>query len=79
MNNTLEQLSALLARDYQVSPERLTPDAALQDLGIDSLGTVELLWAVEERFGIELPADPPVLSTVGEVVRYIDDLRAQRA
>jgi len=78
-HDTLHSLSELLVRDYRVDPERLTADAPLQDLGIDSLGTVELLWSVEERFGIQLPHDPPALSTLGEVVAYVDTLVAQQA
>ena len=78
-HDTLHSLSELLVRDYRVDPERLTADATLQDLGIDSLGTVELLWSVEERLGIQLPHDPPALSTLGEVVAYVDTLVAEQA
>jgi len=77
-HNTLDRLSELLVRDYRVDPERLTPDATLQDLGIDSLGTVELLWSVEDRFGIQLPHDPPALNTLGEVVAFVDALVARQ-
>jgi acyl carrier protein len=78
MDTTLQRLSDLLVRDYRVERERLTPDAPLQDLGIDSLGTVELLWSVEDLFAIQLPHDPPALSTLGEVARYVDALVAQQ-
>lgn len=53
---------------------RLTLDARLDSLGIDSLGTVELLWNVEDAFRIKLPTEPVELSTVGDVVRYIEEL-----
>jgi acyl carrier protein len=78
MDTTLQRLSDLLVRDYRVDRERLTPDAPLQDLGIDSLGTVELLWSVEDLFAIQLPHDPPTLGTLGEVARYVDTLVAQQ-
>lgn len=77
MNSTFERLSALLVQEFKLAPDRLTLDAPLQDLGIDSLGTVELLWSVEEVFKIKLPAEPVELSTLGEVVAYIDRLAAQ--
>lgn len=76
MSTTLERLSAILVKDHRLAPERLTPDAPLESLGIDSLGTVELLWKVEEAFGIRLPPDPVPLPTLGDVVRYIDTLAA---
>jgi acyl carrier protein len=79
MNSTFERLSTILIRDYRVKPESLTPDAPLDALGIDSLGTVELLWTVEDEFGIKLPSEPVDLPTVGDVVRYIDDLANSQA
>jgi acyl carrier protein len=78
MDTTLQRLSDLLVRDYRVDRERLTPDAPLQDLGIDSLGTVELLWSVEDLFAIQLPHDPPALGTLGDVAHYVDALVAQQ-
>lgn len=78
MDTTLERLSALLLRDYPLRPEQLVPDAPLDSLGIDSLGTVELLWSVEEAFQIQLPQDPPTLHTLGDVVFYVDDLVARQ-
>ena len=43
------------------------------DLGVDSLGTVELTMALEEEFNIDLPdEEAEKLSTVGEVVKYIE-------
>ena len=74
MTSTFERLSAILIKDYKLSPDRLTLDAPLEGLGIDSLGTVELLWNIEDAFKIKLPSDPVNLPTLGDVVRFIDDL-----
>jgi acyl carrier protein len=79
MTTTFECLSALLLKDLKIEPERLTLDATLQSLGIDSLGTVELLWNIEDAFHIKLPADPVPLSTLGDVVCYVDELIAAQA
>lgn len=76
---TFERLSAILLKDYQLQPDRLRLDAALDGLGIDSLGTVELLWRIEDTFHIKLPSDPVELLTLGDVVRYVDDLVARQA
>jgi len=78
MNTTFERLSAILMKDYVLSADRLTLDAPLEGLGIDSLGTVELLWNIEDEFKIKLPAEPVQLLTVGDVVRYVDDLVASQ-
>ena len=73
---TFERLQAILVKDYKLAPESLTLDAPLEGLGIDSLGVAELLFNVEDEFGIQLPPEPVQLPTVGDVVRYIDELVA---
>jgi acyl carrier protein len=72
MTSTFERLRTILARDYKVDPEAASRDAPLDGLGIDSLGTVELLWTVEDEFSIKLPAEMVDLRTLGDVVDYID-------
>ena len=74
MTATYDWLRATLAREYKLDPEKLLPDAPLEDLGIDSLGMAELLFNVEDEFGIVLPQEPVALPTLGDVVRFIDDL-----
>jgi len=79
MTDTFERLSAILLKDYKLPPGRLTLDAPLESLGIDSLGTVELLWSIEDAFRIKLPPDPVDLPTLGDVVAYVDALVAAQA
>jgi acyl carrier protein len=76
MNTTFERLCAILVKEHKLPLDRLTLDAPLESLGIDSLGTVELLWNVEDAFKIKLPSEPVELPTLGDVVRYVDDLVA---
>ena len=76
MTHTFERLSEILIRDYPLDPALLTPEASLEGLGIDSLGVAELLFTVEDAFAIRLPPEPVALSTLGEVVAYIDALIA---
>lgn len=76
MTTTFERLCDILVNDHKLPPERLTLDAPLESLGIDSLGTVELLWNVEDAFKIKLPSEPVDLPTLGDVVRYVDVLVA---
>lgn len=74
MTHTFERLSAMLARDPRLTRDRLTPDAPLDGLGIDSLGMVDVMWNVEEEFRIKVPMKMPDLRTVADLVRYIDRL-----
>ena len=74
MNTTFDRLRAILARDYKLEASAVTPDSPLDQLGLDSLATVELLWNVEDEFKIKLPSEPVPLVTVDDVARYIDSL-----
>lgn len=75
MTDTHQRLIAILVQAHKLSPERLDLDAPLASLGIDSLGTIELLWDIEDKFQIKLPAEASGLVTVGDVVRHIDAAR----
>jgi acyl carrier protein len=73
---TLETLQDILMREYQLSREQLAPEAPMSALGIDSLGMIELMFQIEERFGLTLPDDDATqFTTVADVVRFIDQLR----
>ena len=74
MTTTYEHLRTILVKDYKLDPKLLTLDAPLEALGIDSLGIAELLFNVEDEFHITLSPDAVQLLTLGEVVRFIDEL-----
>ena len=73
---TFKQLRRILLRDYPLDPDLVTPEAALDSLGIDSLGVAELLFNIEDEFKISVPAEPVQLASVGDVARFIDGLIA---
>ncbi|HEX3843276.1 MAG TPA: phosphopantetheine-binding protein [Steroidobacteraceae bacterium] len=73
---TLERLSRILVQRYKLDPARLTPDQPLDQLGIDSLGMVEMLFFIEEEFRVQLPSEGVTLGTLGEAAKYIDGLIA---
>ena len=56
MSNTEERIRKIIVEQLGVSAEEVTPDASfIDDLGADSLDTVELVMALEEEFDIEIP------------------------
>lgn len=72
---TIDALEEIMIRDYQVTRTQLTPDAPLSDLGIDSLGLLELMFKIEDRFHVKIRGDTPAdLNTLQDVVRYVDAL-----
>ena len=73
---TIEQrVKEIIVEQLGVNEEQVTPAASFQDdLGADSLDTVELIMALEEEFGIEVPdEEAEKLVSVGDVIRYIED------
>jgi len=74
-----EKVKSIIAEQLGVKPEEVTPEASfIDDLGADSLDTVELVMALEEEFGIEIPdEDAEKMTTVGDSVKYIEDKAKQ--
>jgi acyl carrier protein len=76
--NTFERLTALLQRDFDVKPDAARADATLESLDIDSLRMIEIVFCIEEEFGISVAAEPAELRTrlrtFGDLVEYIDSL-----
>ena len=81
--STLDRLRELLARDFDLAPARLQPDATLEGLEIDSLRMIEILFTVEEEFGISVPVEHAELKarlrTLGDLASYLDGLVAAKA
>ena len=76
-----EKVRSIIAEQLGVKPEEVTPEAKfIDDLGADSLDTVELVMALEEEFGIEIPdEEAEKLVTVGDATRYIEEKAGQKA
>lgn len=72
--STFEKVKDVVVEQLGVKDQEVKPEASfVEDLGADSLDTVELVMALEEEFGIEIPdEDAEKAKTVGEVVEYID-------
>ena len=70
-----EKIKAIISEQLGVKPEEVTPQASfIDDLGADSLDTVELIMALEEEFGVEIPdEDAEKMTTVGDAIKYIEE------
>lgn len=80
-----DRVVAILAEQAMVEPSSVVMDARLGDLGIDSLGLVETIFAIEEAFDVQVPfnANEPDksgfdVSTVASLVRAVESLVAAR-
>ncbi len=73
-DNTAAKVKEIIINELGVDPEKVTAEASfVDDLGADSLDTVELVMAFEEEFTIDIPdEDAEQMRTVGEAVAYIE-------
>ena len=75
MSETLDKVKEVVMDKLGVEESQITETAHfMDDLGADSLDTVELIMQLEEEFGIEIPdEDAEKITTVGAAVEYIDN------
>lgn len=76
MEDLESQVKEIISRQLMVDEDELTLDASyVEDLGADSLDTVEMIMEFEDEFGIEIPdEDAEDLTTVGESIDYLESL-----
>ena len=80
MSTVEQQVKAIVAEQLGVKQEQVTNDASfVDDLGADSLDTVELVMALEEEFEIEIPdEDAEKITTVKDAVEYIENKTSKK-
>ncbi len=74
----IQELATILAEKTRIKPENLKPELHLEESGLDSFARIDLVLAIEERFGFELSdSEAANLSTVDDLVRTILQKREQ--
>ncbi|MCZ0961727.1 MULTISPECIES: phosphopantetheine-binding protein [unclassified Paracoccus (in: a-proteobacteria)] len=81
-----DRITAIIAEQAMLEPDQISDESTPQDLGIDSLGLVESIFALEEEFDISIPfnANEPDksdfdISTMGTIIAAVERLVAQKA
>ena len=72
--STFDKVRAMLVDQFQLDPAIVTPEAALEELKIDSLAAIEFMFLLEEKFNVDAPMERIDLRTVGDVANEIDRL-----
>ncbi len=69
-----DKIKTIIAEQLQIDADQVTPDASfMDDLGADSLDTVELIMALEEEFDMEIPdSDAEKIRTVQDALDYME-------
>ena len=76
MSEISERVKAIISEQLMVEPEEVTDESSfVEDLGADSLDTVELIMEFEDEFGVEISdEDAEKISTVGEAIAFMNKL-----
>ncbi|HBC89084.1 MAG TPA: acyl carrier protein [Lentisphaeria bacterium] len=79
MASVADKVKEIVVQQLGVSPDQVSPEAKfIEDLGADSLDQVELVMALEEEFGADIPdEDAEKLTTVGDAIKYIEGHQQQ--
>ena len=77
-STTFDRLRAILAEKFEVAPELIDPAARMDQLGIDSLAVIEVIFQIEDEFKISIQSDPGDLQTLGDLVGCVDRLAEEQ-
>jgi acyl carrier protein len=70
-----QSLAAIVRQEKNLPDDRLTPETALADAGIDSLDSLTILFAIEEKFRISIPDDRArAMKTFGDMIAIVEEL-----
>ena len=80
MENTQDTIFAIIAKEAHIPLEKITLQSTLKDLEIDSLDVVQIIFELEDRFGITLPDKDPAIDTesVSGLVAAVERLLAEK-
>ncbi|ARC38638.1 phosphopantetheine-binding protein [Paracoccus yeei] len=86
MTDVRDRIIQIIAEQAMLEPSELRPELSPQEIGIDSLGLVESIFAIEEEFDISVPfnANEPEksefdISTLGSIIAAVEKLVAEKA
>lgn len=74
MADTLQTLTTIIAEKLDISPDKITAESTMEDLGLDSLDTFDVIFRAEDAFNIKVTNYQANLKTLQDVVSMIDQL-----
>ena len=77
-NTTFERVRKILAKEFEVAPELIHPESRMDELAIDSLAVIEVIFQLEDEFEISFPQEPGKLQTISDLVSRVDRLATEQ-
>ena len=75
---TLKTIQRMMAEQFDLAEENLTPDAQLDTLGLDSLSVIEFMFNLEDEFNIKLPDERVEIKTIQDITNIVERMLAQQ-
>ena len=72
VNKMYEKLVSYAAMQLELDPNEITPESTFEDLGIDSLDIVEMIYSLESELGVELEMEDQKITTFGELAAFVE-------
>ncbi len=76
--DTLERIKKLFLENFDFDESRLTPEATIESLGLDSLDKIEFMFALEKEFDIKIPDREVTLNSIQDMITVIERLVAEQ-
>ncbi len=77
--SSLKELQDLIQDKFGLDAATLDPHASMREKGVDSLALVELLFAIEDRFGITMSDEDSGIDTLADLALAVDRIRSKQA
>jgi len=77
--SSLKELQDLIQEKFGLDAAELDPNASMREKGVDSLALVELLFAIEDHFGISMSDEDSSIDTLAELAAAVDKIREKQA
>jgi len=74
MESTLDLIQKSIAKKLEIDVTTIKPESTLEELGLDSLDTFDLIFEAEDKLGIKVPNDEVAVKTIQDMVSLLDKL-----
>jgi acyl carrier protein len=76
--NSFEMVSNAIAKKLEIDVATIKPENTLEELGLDSLDTFDIIFEAEDKLGIKVPNDQVDVKTIQDMTNLLDELLAKK-